>query len=371
MKHFCILGFMAFMVLCIGIIGAISSDAVGTPVVLIEETTDYAVVSIHDETFQPLPILVFNDLMMPTMVRSGLGPFEDIGSQIPVGSIIYHSTNGITRAFDSQGKQILIANDNEGELVAAPGGYKPATKIHEIPNGSLIKSKGEVTEIVSEEKKVLTVINQRDELVLPDYDGWIESSRDLSIDELAQFIAYWTVPSSPPSPQQNTVDFLFNAIQSASIGGIAQPVLEWNQAGSGRWTGAAWYVYGDGYRASPINAASGDSIKGTLSWNQNYEEWWVAFYDQSTGQTSSFFTENYPIGTSDLQIYTALEGYEVNDNTDVPGDTTFSGMTFKDLSLNPVDITWVERVEPDPHYALTGLDVDIISDSQVILRTAN
>jgi hypothetical protein len=97
----------------------------------------------------------------------------------------------------------------------------------------------------------------------------------------------------------------------------------------------------------------------------------VAFYDQSTGQTSSFFTENYPIGTSDLQIYTALEGYEVNDNTDVPGDTTFSGMTFKDLSLNPVDITWVERVEPDPHYALTGLDVDIISDSQVILRTAN
>src|SRR5690606_32394633 len=125
-------GFMAFMVLGIGIVGAISSDAVGTPVVLIEETTDYAVVSIHDETFQPLPILVFNDLMMPTMVRSGLGPFEDIGSQIPVGSIIYHSTNGITRVFDSQGKQILIANDNEGELVAAPGGYKPATKIHEI-----------------------------------------------------------------------------------------------------------------------------------------------------------------------------------------------------------------------------------------------
>ena len=155
MNHLFVLGFMAFMVLGIGIVGAISSDAVGTPVISIEETTDYAVVSIDDETIQPLPVLVFNDLMMPTMVRSGLGPFEDIGSQIPVGSIIYHSSNGITRVFDSQGKQILIANDNEGELVAAPGGYKPATKIHEIPNGSLIKSKSEVTEIVSEEKKFL------------------------------------------------------------------------------------------------------------------------------------------------------------------------------------------------------------------------
>jgi len=364
-------GFMAFMVLGIGIVGAISSDAVGTPVVLIEETTDYAVVSIHDETFQPLPILVFNDLMMPTMVRSGLGPFEDIGSQIPVGSIIYHSTNGITRVFDSQGKQILIANDNEGELIAAPGGYKPATKIHQIPNGSLIKSKGEVTEIVSDEKKVLTVINQRDELVLPDYDGWIESSRDLSIDELAQFIAYWTVPSSPPSPQQNTVDFLFNAIQSASIGGIAQPVLEWNQAGSGRWTGAAWFVpyQQEGYYSEPIDVDVGDTIKGTLGWNPGLSQWNIIFKNEDSGIS----TMNWSgcVGYQNNAVFCTLEGYYVDGDSEVPGDTTFYDMRLKDLNLQNVEFNWEEDIDEVAEGYLSGLDVQIYSDSMVTLHTAN
>jgi len=217
------------------------------------------------------PELEINDSLDPIIILSELSPDESVQndqiiqmteatknptiSKIPYRSIIQHSKNGMTRVFDSTGKQLFVTNDADAEKIATPDGYKSASKIHQVPNGSIIRTNGEITTVYSEGERILTVLNPDNSLVLPGYDGWIESARDLSVSELGQFIAYWTVPSSPPSPQADTIDFLFNGIQPSSSGGIVQPVLEWNQAGSGRWTGRAWYVdqYDVGYPSNPIN----------------------------------------------------------------------------------------------------------------------
>jgi len=173
-----------------------------------------------------------------------------------------------------------------------------------------------------------------------------------------------------------TIDFLFNGIQPGSSGGIVQPVLEWNQAGSGRWTGRAWYVdqYGVGYPSNPINVNVNDGIKGTLGWNPNLQQWNIIFADQTTGESRTLFSENAAnIGSTNLEIYIALEGYGVDDDSDVPGDTIFNNMQIRDLYLNVVDVEWKGWVEPDPNNALTNLEVGTWTsdDTQVILYTAN
>ena len=282
----------------------------------------------------------------------------------------------MTRVFDSTGKQLFVTNDADAEKIATPDGYKSASKIHQVPNGSIILTNGEVTTVYSEGKRILTVLNPDNLLVLPGYDGWIESARDLSVSELGQFTTYWTVPSSPPSPQTDTINFLFNGIQPSSSGGIVQPLLEWNQPESGHWTGRAWYVdqYGVGYPSSPINVNVNNGIKGTLGWNPNLQQWNIIFADQSTGESRVLFSENAAnIGSTNLQIYIALEGYGVDDDSDMPGDTTFNNMQIRDLYLNVVDVDWVKRVESDPLNALTNLDVGTwpSDDTQVVLYTTN
>jgi hypothetical protein len=336
-----------------------------------------------------LPQLLHDINQDPVMVGNELSPEKNIESvevsqvvkatknpvisKIPYGSIIRHSKDGMTTVFDPAGKQLLITRDIDAKQVSTPEGIKPASRLHQVPDGSIIRTDGNVTTVYSDGERILTVLNPENSLVIPDFYGWIESSRDLSVSELGQFIAYWTVPTPPPSPQSDTAVFLFTGIQPSS-GGIVQPVLEWNQAGSGGWTGRAWYVdqYGVGYYTSPISVNNGDSIKGTLSWNSNIQHWQIIFEDQSTGQSVSIFSENAAnIGSANLQMYVVLEGNNVDDDTDVPGHTTFQNMRIRDVNLNVVDIDWVKRVETDLHNALTNLDVTWTSDTQVTVHTAN
>lgn len=204
---------------------------------------------------------------------------------------------------------------------------------------------------------------------IPEINGWIESSQDWSVNELYRFEAYWNVPSYPPSPEIDTVDFLFNGIQPSDGSAIiVQPVLEWNNAGSGRWTGAAWSVSpGDTYHSSRINVDTSDEIEGLMYWNTFQNKWFIGFWDHTTDATTYIYST--AIGTSDLAVFTALEGYGVNDDTDVPGDTTFHSMDFRDSNNNIVDITWVPNIPPQNE--LTGLNVEIFSDQKVKLHTAN
>ncbi|MGD0080192.1 MAG: IPT/TIG domain-containing protein, partial [Methanoregula sp.] len=299
------------------------------------------------------------------------------GYTIPEGAIIYHNYDNTTRIFDSTGEQQLLINDTASSSIPTPKGFASATRIYQVPSGSVIREKGNVTSVSLNGARILTVIDQKQALtrspVSPAINGWIETSDNWNAGKIAQFIAYWNVPVSPPSPQWDTVDFLFNAIEPALTGAsIVQPVLEWNWGGSGTWTGRAWYVDSSGgYHTNPIYLSNGQTIQGTLSWDNSINMWNITIADLQNRQSETIFSSDNPVTTTNLAAFCTLEAYNVNDNTDMPGSTTFYNMSFSDINNVPVVFPWSTWVDSSAQQTLPGLNVLVNSQSSVTLHTAN
>ena len=300
------------------------------------------------------------------------------GYSIPMGAIIYHNNDNATRIFDSTGEQQFLINDTPSSLMPTPKGFISATRIYQVPSGSVIRQNGNVTSVSLNGDRILTVINQKQtptiSPVSPATNGWIEDSNNWNAGNLAQFIAYWNVPVSPSFAQWDTVDFLFNGIEPASTGAsIVQPVLEWNWGGSGTWTGRAWYVDSSGgYHTNPIYLSTGHTIQGTLSWDKSINLWNITIADQQTDQSTTIFSTNDPqVGTTNLAAFCTLEGYNVLDNTDLPGSTTFYNMSFSDINNAPVVFRWFTSIDGSAQQTLPGLNVLVNSQSSVTLQTAN
>lgn len=291
---------------------------------------------------------------------------KDHGYYISPGSVVHYS-DSITTLYGPGGNVTLRIKDSRVPKLSTPAGYSlPVTHLFQVPSESYIHKDGNETKIYKNGECILTVIN--DVAVIPAYDGWIEQANDWSVANLDWFEAYWEVPTSPPNPDSSVVDFLFNAIEPSDGSSIIQPVLEWNWGDSGRWTAAAWYVEnGVGYRSDPINVNVGDTLNGGMWYlPSGINMWDVYIEDQNTDRGTAIYTD--VIGTSNLATFVALEGYNIDGDSDVPGDTTFYNMDFSYQS-NPVDITWNSDI--DDTAPLTGLDVTIYSDSRVELETAN
>jgi hypothetical protein len=305
---------------------------------------------------------------------------------IPVGSIIYHSDDDITRVFDSEGVQQLFAADDEAALIPTPSGKRlPATRVHQVPSGAFLKTVGNVTYVIDKGQVIFSVVNDRKEKssslqgthdgqsvrIISDFTGWIEDAFDNNVPQIGYFSAYWVAPSSPPSSESQEVIFLFNAIQPADGTAIIQPVLEWNQPSTGLyWTGAAWSLKnGVGYPSSRINVNTGDTVRGQLVWRPSMNAWLIMFTN-GAGQTVSKYTTDISTDQN-LATFTALEGTKIDDNTDVPGDTTFSNMQFlSGLGGSTVPIVWGQNINGNA--PLTQLRVQIILNPlSVKLHTAN
>ncbi len=295
---------------------------------------------------------------------------SNTGHDIPEGSTIRHLNTGVTEIYARDGSLVLRARDTDAELVATPGGLRRATFVYNVPSGSHITEAGNATVVSFEGAVILRVIDARTgDITVPAFTGWIEQSNDWTVDYLDHFGGTWVVPSDPPDPGNDVVDFLFTAIENQAGNKILQPVLEWNQSGSGRWTGRAWYGSSGGYYASsPINASAGNSITGVMDNYGGASGWLISFQNTSTSQSTSITTTI--LGTSTLAVFTALEGYNIDGNSDVPGDTTFDNMDFE-YNANNIDITWNPVDSTPPGSGLTGLDVEIFSDAKVKLHTAN
>ena len=294
---------------------------------------------------------------------------------IPEGSIIQHSADGITRVFDSNGKQLSISNDIDSPKLPTPDGYISAERINQIPDGSFVQvNDNGTTNVYLNDKRVLTVltpINRKTQI--PSSSGWIESSQSWGIAHMGQFIADWSVPSSPPNSQTGAVNYIFNGIEPNNGQGIVQPVLEYNVYGTNhQWTGSAWYVdsNGLGYRANPINTAVGHTVRVTLGWNTNLNRWNIIFQDLTNGGWSSNFSTNAPnIGTDNVAAFCVLEGININNNNDVSGKITFQNMQFRDVNLNPVSFSWNKQI--NTNMGLTNLDVTWSGMTPVTLWTKN
>ena len=96
----------------------------------------------------PVPPLVIDTNMQETIVQYGFSFSDNNRSYtLPVGSLIYHGPEGITRVFDRNGTQLLVANDS-ASMMPTPGGLLPSTKILEVPSGALVQADGNMTHII-------------------------------------------------------------------------------------------------------------------------------------------------------------------------------------------------------------------------------
>ena len=97
---------------------------------------------------------------------------------------------------------------------------------------------------------------------------------------------------------------------------------------------------------------------------------WLIMFTNGAGQTVSKYTTDISTDRN-LATFVTLEGTKIDDNTDVPGDTTFSSMQFlSGLGGATVPIVWGRYTNPNA--PLTQLQVQIISNpSTVKLHTAN
>ncbi len=306
----------------------------------------------------------YEPLAAPFSLDAGSGGFV-----VPIGSTITHLQDGVTLVTDADGDVIFRTRDDLSAPVSTPNGPRKARHIYDIPSGSSIVADDGGAGVYRDRELVLKVVvgpepeNKSEE----GYSAWIQHAYNLQVKNLDTFTATWTVPNDPPAAGDNTTSYLFNGIEVYYGLAIIQPVLEWDFNRSGGWTCAAWHAWSSGgFRADPVPASAGDTIHGNMVWNGS--AWDIEIENATTGQSSRLFSAMF--GTENLYVFCALEGYNIRGDCDIPGDTVFEDMLLS-YQGEPLVVIWEEDDDIPPGSGLSFLDVEMKSESKVVLHTAN
>jgi len=161
--------------------------------------------------------------------------------------------------------------------------------------------------------------------------------------------------------------------------------LEWNYEGSGEWTIASWTVNKwsedpydqESYRSKPHFVAKGNTIMGTI--DASSEGWDITIENLNTSEYTAM--RGQLEGIDSLWIFVALEGYDIQDDSNVPGDTVFHDIMVRDGYGNDITesyILWYDMYGLEANNTLSDLKVRRYSDPYdycpprtIILETAN
>jgi hypothetical protein len=249
--------------------------------------------------------------------------------------------------------QTLVAQGGEGALaeekVLTPGGMRPISQVHRIPEGGRLAHVGKELHLIDADGNVIHKTVPGDSVPhVPEQSGWITYANwfdNSTPPPIKDFISTWPVPPNPVTNDGQTI-FLFNAIEPASFNAILQPVLQWgpSYAGGGAyWTVASWYLVGSAvYVTSLTKVNVGQSLEGVINYTGqsgtsfNYTCYFV-------GIGASFLTVT---GAAELVWATeTLESYSVTKSSDYPsGSTPFTSIylwrtdnTYPPLSWSTVN----------------------------------
>ena len=106
-----------------------------------------------------------------------------------------------------------------------------------------------------------------------------------------------------------------------------------------------------GYRSSGVSADAGDEIHGTMS--HDGSRWTITFDNMDDWSLPRSITTSY-FDDEGLEVFVALEGYWVQDNDDIAGDTFFDSMVLKNNNA-AISVTWDDQFGTGS--GLTSLDV--------------
>jgi hypothetical protein len=316
-----------------------------------------AVEQINESDLFQIPSLKFNDSQEKEVIQNGFSLTKsDDRYEIPEGSIIYHSSSGITRIFDSGGVQLLIAKDSDSPRIK----NVPSTWPLQCPNESVIKPNANNTQIFINKKLIATVLYDSpnasiNKLMDYAYDGgWIEEAYHNNIPNLGYFGAHWIVPSEPSSPGNMVQDAFFPAIQpNSGPVTIMQPVLEWSIHNHWFAFTEFWDRFGTPFSSTNINANVGDPIHGELIFNTVERNWYINITNDRTTENRRWAVGNE--GNLNKKVYLALEAYHLDKNSDLSGSTIFSNILLTDDTGTPITFNWDRNIDPNAQHYFTFL----------------
>lgn len=365
-----------------------------------------------------LPQLKFDNSQEKVVVNSELSPSEGVQSsqiiqlaitsqnqplsKIPYGAIIYHSKDGVTTVFDSNGNQLFAAEDAKAIEVTTPQSDSPATFVHEIPTGSIVKERKDAIFIFFDSQLILTLINdaksdQKLEKISNldltttcgnsgihpfngNWLGWIEDVQSTPT-SLTRFEATWEAPRQTPRNSGVRESLaIFNGIDCADINGIMQPVLMWNFFKDNDYqphlyyTGAAWDYRSssttDQLHSTPISVSPGDNVRGKIQWSPTLNLWIIQFDNLKTGFSTAYYSDRFP--RDNLALSMALEatgsGIKPNDQS-LPGSITFYNIIIQNNGKS-VPVTFTGDICPLASNYFSNLEAKIYQNPlSVLLRT--
>jgi len=110
------------------------------------------------------PVALTNEMTLDQTTKGSMAaslaatPSSD-AVKIPYGVIIRHSADGLTTVFDSTGKQLFSASDENAAIIETPNGPARATHVLEVPDKSVIFDAGQKMYVVKDNDLLATVID--------------------------------------------------------------------------------------------------------------------------------------------------------------------------------------------------------------------
>jgi hypothetical protein len=89
----------------------------------------------------------------------GIGD-NDYNYNVPIGSTIVHTKNGITYVYDAENNLILAGKDSEESILPTPAWPMQASRIYEVHSGSIVDSDGNITKFYYNGECILTVVDE-------------------------------------------------------------------------------------------------------------------------------------------------------------------------------------------------------------------
>jgi hypothetical protein len=342
--------------------------------------------------------LIINDSVDATQEFHGFFVSNDTTSPAPdtiQEGFIQHGSEGITRAFSSEGMQLFFVVDSETEKFQSPSGVeKPVSYSIAIPNGTIIVIKNNITYATYNGKILLTILHDNLSSLssigsdLPAQTGlsWVEYAESNTPSTFGSFSSLWNIPHSPQLSGETNI--LFNGIESSdpSLTYIIQPVTAFNFKSNCNnvtdcvwqnvWTGSAWCVYGqnnsDFHTYPPVYFSELDPAWGYVIWDNPNSCYIIYITNERTNDWQGIGI----IGLSlNPQYQQAVVTYEAWPKIIFPNNrkiysTTFTQMWAGDMQNNPISLNWISTVNTQGHPLFSGLHVDLSqAPSTVILET--
>jgi hypothetical protein len=215
-----------------------------------------------------------------------------------------------------------------------------------------------------------------DGATVPTINGWVESANTHSLGAMSYIHVEWNIPAAPGTRTSQTVYFFPGFEHYGGTTTIMQPVLAWNQGGSGiaGWSAASWNCCHSGSTFhSGYIPASGSTMSGDVSGNGCNTStgvcstWAITTYIWSTQRSTTLNTSAF--GLSMNWVFGgALEVYSVSSCGQLPGGSVkFRAFYMEDVRNFIKNPSWTRA----PASGLTpacAWGVTVASDDSITLN---